>query len=305
MLNITLKQLRYFEALRLHRHFGHAADACAVTQPALSVQIKELEQTLGLALFERSARHVRLTGFGETFAVRVREILRSVDELGDVARAAQAGLSGRLRVGVIPTIAPYLLPQLIPQLRSEFPELDVQFRETLTPRLVQELQEGKLDCAIVALPIAEPNVKELALFDENFVLVRSEPEGALPVPTVEHLRQENLLLLEEGHCFRDQAMAFCQVQTASPRTGLDGSSLSTLVQMVGAGIGMTLIPQMAARVESRAAAVSLARFQGQQPGRTIGLIWRKSSPLAEQLHQLASVIKTTGEDVIKNCAAAE
>lgn len=303
MLNITLKQLRYFEALRLHGHFGRAADACAVTQPALSVQIKELEQTLGLALFERSARHVRLTSFGETFAERVRDILRSVDELSDVARAAQAGLSGRLRVGIIPTIAPYLLPTLIPDLRAAFPELDVQFRETQTPRLVQELQDGRLDCAIVALPILEAGIEELSLFDESFVLVRSETEAHAPVPAVEALGQENLLLLEDGHCFRDQAMAFCNVQSAAPREGLDGSSLSTLVQMVGAGIGMTLIPEMAARVEARAAPVSLSRFVGREPGRSIGLVWRKTSPLADQLRELAQVIKIAGLGVVDdaNC----
>ena len=298
MLNITLKQLRYFEALRQHGHFGRAADACAVTQPALSVQIKELEQTLGLALFERSARHVRLTGFGETFADRVREILRAVDELGDVARAAQAGLSGRLRVGVIPTIAPYLLPKLIPALRTDFPDLEVQFRETQTPRLVQELQEGRLDCAIVALPIAEAAIEEFALFDEAFVLVRAQSEAGTAAPSIDALGRENLLLLEDGHCFRDQAMAFCQVQAAAPRDGLDGSSLSTLVQMVGAGIGMTLIPEMAARVEARAAPVSLSRFDGPQPGRSIGLVWRKTSPLAGQLREMAQVIKTAGRSVV-------
>lgn len=298
MLNITLKQLRYFEALRLHEHFGRAADACAVTQPALSVQIKELEQTLGLALFERSARHVRLTSFGETFAERVRDILRSVDELSDVARAAQAGLSGRLRVGVIPTIAPYLLPRLIPGLRTEFPDLEVQFRETQTPRLVQELQDGRLDCAIVALPILETAIEELSLFDESFVLVRSEAEAGKPVPQIDALGRENLLLLEDGHCFRDQAMAFCKVQATAPREGLDGSSLSTLVQMVGAGIGMTLIPEMAARVEARAAPVSLSRFSGPQPGRSIGLVWRKTSPLAGQLREMAEVIRSTGLGVV-------
>ena len=298
MLNITLKQLRYFEALRLHEHFGRAADACAVTQPALSVQIKELEQTLGLALFERSARHVRLTSFGETVAERVSDILRSIDELSDVARAAEAGLSGRLRVGIIPTIAPYLLPTLIPNLRGAFPDLEGQFRETQTPRLVQELQDGRLDCAIVALPLLEAGIEELPLFDETFLLVRSEREAGTPVPRVEALGRENLLLLEDGHCFRDQAMAFCKVQSSEPREGLDGSSLSTLVQMVGAGIGMTLIPEMAARVEARAAPISLSRFEGRVPGRSIGLVWRKTSPLADQFRELAQVVKTAGLDAV-------
>jgi transcriptional regulator, LysR family len=166
-MNITFKQLRYFEALARHGHFGRAADACAISQPALSVQIKELESTLGTALFERGARQVRLTAFGEDWAQRVRDILQAVDELGDMARAAQSGLAGRLRIGVIPTIAPYLLPGLIGALGRSFPDLDVHVRETVTQRLIEELHDGQIDTAIVALPVAEPGLAELALFDES------------------------------------------------------------------------------------------------------------------------------------------
>lgn len=294
MINITLKQLRYFEALYQHGHFGRAAEACAVTQPALSVQIKELEETLGLVLFERSARHVRLTSFGETFLPRARGILRSVDELGDLARASVQGITGRLRVGIIPTIAPYFLPQLVRRLKQDFPDLDVHFRETLTSRLVQELQEGRLDVAIVALPIGETGLEEHKLFEESFILVRPDSQAKAPVPALNQLGHENLLLLEEGHCFRDQAMAMCKLKPASPREGLDGSSLSTLVQMVGAGLGMTLIPQMAAEVEARAAPVSLASFPEPAPGRSIGMIWRRTSPLAPQLRQIAKVVEAVG-----------
>src|SRR6056297_2699479 len=182
MRNLTLKQLRYFEALARHGHFGRAAETCAISQPALSVQIRDLEATLGTPLFERGARQVRLTGFGETFAVRVRDVLRSVDELGDLARAARDGPAGRLRIGVIPTIAPYLLPTLIEALGRSFPDLDVHVRETLTNRLIQELSEGRIDTALVALPVSEPGLTEVALFRENLLLVRPAAAAETPVP---------------------------------------------------------------------------------------------------------------------------
>ncbi len=229
MTNLTLKQLRYFEALARHSHFGRAADACAISQPAISVQIKELEEELGTELFERSARQVRLTGFGEEFAERVRDILRSVDELGDLARASRDRLAGRLRIGVIPTIAPYLLPAIIGNLSRTHDGLDIHVRETLTGKLINELAQGRLDTAIVALPVSEPSLTEVALFTENFVLVRPGEDEGKPVPNREMLREMRLLLLEEGHCFRDQALSFCDLQSARPRELLEGSSLSTLV----------------------------------------------------------------------------
>ncbi len=294
-MNLTLKQLRYVDALARHGHFGRAADACAISQPALSMQIRELEASLGTALFERSTRQVRLTGFGEAFAARVRGILRSVDELGDLARASQDHLAGRLRIGVIPTIAPYLLPAVIRSLTRMNAGLDVHVRETLTPTLIRELTEGRLDAAIVALPVSEPSLEEAALFTESFVLVRPEAEAGTPVPCRETLREMRLLLLEEGHCFRDQALSFCNIQSSLPREGLEGSSLSTLVQMVGAGIGVTLIPDMAVPVETRSAPVSVARFADPQPTRTVGMIWRKSSPLAGQLAQISEVVREAAE----------
>lgn len=293
MQNLTLKQLRYFEALTLHGHFGRAADVCAISQPALSMQIKELEQTLGTRLFERSARQVRLTQFGEEFLPRAQAILRAVDELDDLARASRAQLIGRLRIGIIPTVAPYLLPTLIGQLTQMNASLDIHIRETLTQKLLQELAEGRLDTAIVALPVSEPSLTEVPLFSEDFVLVRPQADAAKPVPSRESLREMRLLLLEEGHCFRDQALSFCNLQAVSPRELLDGSSLSTLVQMVGAGIGVTLIPEMAVAVETRSASVAIARFGGQQPSRSIGMIWRKTSPLAKQLAQIAEVVRAS------------
>jgi LysR family hydrogen peroxide-inducible transcriptional activator len=289
-MNITLKQLRYFDALARHCHFGRAAEACAISQPALSMQIKEMEEALGGVLLERGARQVGLTSFGEKVAQRARDILRAVDELGDFARASSDRLMGRLRIGMIPTIAPYLLPTVIGNLTRTHPELDIHIRETTTPKLIQELAEGRLDTAIVALPVSEPSLTEVALFAENFLLVRPGQDEGTPVPSSEALREMRLLLLEEGHCFRDQALSFCNMQPSPPREVLDASSLSTLVQMVSAGIGVTLIPEMAVAVETRSAPVSVARFKTPQPSRTIGMIWRKTSPLARQLLQISEVV---------------
>lgn len=290
MSNLTLKQMRYFEALALHGHFGHAADAVGISQPALSMQIKDMEAELDVKLFERGARQVRLTRLGEDLAPRVRDILRAVDEVGDLARMAGNTLSGRMRIGVIPTIAPYLLPRFIGHLTHSHPTLDLHIRETLTPRLIEELAQGRIDAAIVALPVSEPAFEEVAIFEENFVLIRPDTDADRPVPDPADLAKMQLLLLEEGHCFRDQALAFCSMRSALSREGLDGSSLSTLVQLVGAGIGVTLIPDMAVGVETQSAAVSVARFNGTQPKRTIGMIWRKTSPLADQFHEIAGIV---------------
>ena len=290
MANLTLKQLRYFEALALHGHFGRAADTCAISQPALSMQIKDLEETVGTALFERGARQVRLTNFGEEFALRASGILRSVDELADLARASHDRLIGRLRMGVIPTIAPYLLPTIIGNLTAMNADLEIHIRETVTPKLLQELADGRLDMALVALPVSEPSLTEVALFSEEFVLVRPAKDAGQPTPDRAALREMRLLLLEEGHCFRDQALSFCDGASARPREMLDASSLATLVQMVSAGIGVTLIPEMAISVETRSAAVCVTRFSHPQPTRTIGMIWRKTSPLVKQLLQISDVV---------------
>jgi LysR family transcriptional regulator, hydrogen peroxide-inducible genes activator len=295
MSNITLKQLRYVDALARHGHFGQAAEVCAVTQPALSMQIKELEEGLGARLFERGARQVRLTGLGEEFVARARDILRAVDELSDVVRTRRDGPGGRLRLGVIPTIAPYLLPRLIRDLAARYPGVDLQVRETQTERLIAELSEGRLDTALVALPVSEPSLDEVALFSEGFVLVRPETEADRPVPSPETLPDMQLLLLEEGHCFRDQALEVCGLRGGARRAGFDGSSLSTLVQMVGAGIGVTLIPEMAVAVETRGAPVAIQRFEGARPARTVGMIWRRTSPLAGDLRELAEVVRQSAE----------
>jgi LysR family transcriptional regulator, hydrogen peroxide-inducible genes activator len=296
---ITLRQLRYFNALARQGHFGRAAETCAISQPALSMQIRDLEDALGGVLLERSPRQVALTTFGEEAAPRVRDILRLVDELEDLARASRDRLAGRLRIGMIPTIAPYLLPEVIGNLTRMHPELDIHVRETLTPKLIEELADGRLDTAIVALPVSEPSLVEVALFSEHFLLVRPGEFEGTPAPSSKTLRAMRLLLLEEGHCFRDQALSFCNMQSTPPREVLDASSLSTLVQMVSAGIGVTLIPEMAVAVETRSASVSVTRFKNPQPSRTIGMVWRKTSPLARQLLQFSEVVRLSADALRK------
>ncbi len=287
---VTLRQLRYFTALAQHGHFGRAAAACAISQPALSLQIRELEQDLGAPLVERGHRRIRLTPLGETLADRARAILRAVDELSDLARASGQDLSGRLGIGMIPTVAPYLLPAVMVRLAALFPALDLRPREAVTQRLIEDLAAARLDLAVVALPISQPELQEYPLFSEEFVLVRPLAERDRPVPGPETLREMRLLLLEEGHCFREQALAYCRHPAGAPRTLMEGTSLATLVQMVGAGIGVTLIPEMALARETATARVAVARLAPPRPRRSIGMVWRRASPLAARYARLAAIV---------------
>ena len=294
MIGLTLKQLRYFDALVRHRHFGRAADACSISQPALSLQIKELEGMFDAPLVERGARDVRLRQIGEDLLEKARHILLAVEELDDLVRASKGPLAGRLRLGVIPTIAPYYLPKLIAGLSGRFPELELTLREAVTQALIEDLEDGSIDLAVVALPVSEPNLTEFALFEEEFVLVRASRDAEKPVPGPQMLQRMRLLLLEEGHCFRDQALSFCQFGESRPGALMEGSSLSTLVQMVGAGMGVTLIPDMAVDMETRSADVSIDRFPEPRPSRTIGMVWRKTNPLADQLMQIGAITRGLG-----------
>ena len=295
MIGITIKQMRYFAALAAHGHFGRAAAACAISQPALSVQIKELEGLLGGPLVERAAREIRLTALGEDFLSRAKEILVRVDDLQNLVRSSSGPLSGRLRIGVIPTIAPYLLPDIITALSGRYPDLELQPHETITQNLIQDLLASRLDFAVVALPISEPNLQEFVLFEEEFLLVRPSGDRDAPVPSPSTLQTMRLLLLEEGHCFRDQALAFCDLKEPTARQIMEGTSLSTLVQMVGAGIGVTLIPEMSVSLETRSANVSVARFPTPRPRRTIGMVWRRTNPLGDQLLQIGAIVRKAAE----------
>ncbi|MEP3280468.1 MAG: hydrogen peroxide-inducible genes activator [Stappiaceae bacterium] len=295
MIGLTIKHLRYFDALARHGHFGRAAEACAISQPALSLQIKDLESMLGAPLVERATRQIRMTTLGEEFLSRARKILIEVDELGALARTDEGPFKGLLRLGVIPTVAPYLLPAIIRELADRFPDLELQPREAVTKSLIEDLQQSRLDLVIAALPISEPTLREFALFEEDFVLVRGVRDAGKPVPSPEKLQAMKLLLLEEGHCFRDQALSFCDIRPTDPRYLMGGSSLSTLVQMVSAGLGVTLIPDMALPLETHSASVSVCRFPGEPPKRTIGMVWRKTNPLGNQLMQLGAVIRQIGQ----------
>lgn len=303
MLNLTMRQLRYFDALARLRHFGRAAEACSISQPALSEQIKEMESTFGGPLFERGARQVRVTGLGEALAERVRGILSAVDDLDALAASHQT--LRRLRLGVIPTVAPYLLPGVLRDLAAAYPDLDVQVRETVTARLVEELGQGRIDAAVIALPAAGSGFMATALFEEAFLAVRPAAQAGEPPPDLARLADARLLLLEEGHCLRDQALSICGVDPRRPRDMLEASSLSTLVQMVGAGMGVTLIPETAVAVETRRAPVDVTRLAAPEPTRTVGLIWRKGSPLAKFLKDVGEMVRRAGEAARSGCVSTK
>jgi LysR family hydrogen peroxide-inducible transcriptional activator len=291
MTSLSMRHLRYFDALARHAHFGRAAEDCAISQPALSAQIRDLEGHIGAQLIERGGRHARLTHLGEEFAVRARGILRAVDELEDFARARSRVGLGRLRIGVIPTVAPYLLPDLMAVLQRRFAGIELRPREAVTQKLLEELHDGRLDAAILAMPVPETGLTGTVLFEEEFILIRPAEEADSPVPSAEGLRAMRLLLLEEGHCFRDQTLAFCASSLNPLRDLIEGSSLSTLVQMVSAGIGVTLVPDMALSVETRSVRVALQRLAPPRPSRTIGMVWRNSTPLVAELREVAAIVQ--------------
>ncbi len=290
MNKFSLKQLRYFDAVARLEHFGDAAHACSVTQPALSMQIKTLEDMLGQKLIERQSRRAKLTPFGEMFLAHAQEVLQSTNQLEEfVTRQSERNLR-RLRLGVIPTIAPYILPQFMAQIRAEFGALELHLRETMTKNLIRDLHDNKLDTAILALPISDTGLEEFEIFREEFVLVRPMAQKDAPLPKREQLKEMHWLLLEEGHCFRDQALAVCNLDPAEPREVLDGSSLSTLVQMVATGMGVTLLPEISLPLETRKAQVSISRFDAPRPERRIGMVWRKETYLREEFLQIAKLL---------------
>lgn len=295
MINLTLKHLRYFDALARTRHFGRAAEMCSISQPALSMQIKELEAMIGAPLIERTARQIRLTTLGEVFLERSRKVLRDVEDIAMLARTKTGRLSGTLKMGIIPTVAPYILPDIFQALSKRLPDLDLVPRESITTSIVEDLLHSRLDFIVAALPISEPALREFALFDEDFVLVRSAEDADRPVPSPEKLQTMKLLLLEEGHCFRDQAISYCKMRPSDTSLVMEGSSLSTLVQMVSVGLGVTLIPEMAVPLETSSTDLSIARFSHRKPKRTIGMVWRKTSPLSQQLMDLGAIIRQVGQ----------
>ena len=295
---ITLRQLRYLSALAKHGHFGRAAEACAVTQPALSMQIRDLERMLGVAVVERRPGDVMLTDVGREITRRGEEVLTASRDLVDFARHRSGLLTGRLTLGVIPSLAPYLLPRILPLLQSRFPELRLELRETQTRQLIEDIKSGALDAAMLALPVAEPDIETIALFDDLFLLAvpASDPRKETARVAAEDIDQSRLILLEDGHCLRDQALAFCATAArgrtiAGGGTVFGASSLNTVMQMVAGGYGVTLIPQIAADVERRDERVKFLRLENPQPGRSIGLVFRRTSPRKADFAALGEVVK--------------
>jgi LysR family hydrogen peroxide-inducible transcriptional activator len=277
---ITLRQLRYLEALAHHRHFGRAAEACAVTQPALSMQIRDLEQELEVELVERRAGTVALTEVGLEVARRGERVLAATRDLVDFARHRGRILTGGLKLGVIPSIAPYVLPKVLPLLQARYADLRIELRETQTRTLVDELMSGGLDVVLLALPLPETEIETMSLFEDPFLLAlpAGDPLPAATRVTATQIDQRRLILLEEGHCLRDQALAYCGGARAQSPLGLGATSLATVMQMVANGYGVTLVPQVAVDVEVRDERVKLLRFAAPEPGRSVGLGWRRTSP---------------------------
>jgi len=293
MKNISLKQLRYFAALVKFKSFGLAADAVAITQPAISMQIKELEREVGGPLIKRGSHQVILTELGLEFHQRSQDILEKFDELTTLSKAKSRNSIGRLRVGIIPTIAPYILPNLIFEMENKFPQLSLIFRETQTENLLLEMREGLLDCSILALPVSRPGFYQYHLFDESFLLVRNIKQRDMKIPEPQDLVNHKLLLLEEGHCFRDQALSFCGISNRLNTEKHGASSFTTLIHMVSAGLGVTLIPEMARKFENLGPNLVVDQFPDPKPKRSVGVIWRETSPISQDLIDISSTLQET------------
>jgi LysR family hydrogen peroxide-inducible transcriptional activator len=287
--------LRYLTALARHRHFGRAAQACAVSQPALSVQIQELEASLATALVERGRGRVALTAEGAEIARRAARILAEVGDLVDYARHRTRLLTGPLHLGVIPSIAPYLLPAALPALQARHPALELRLRESQTAVILDELQRGALDVLVLSLPLDHPELETIRLFDDRFVLAvpAGHPLAAAPDATTRLLAEERLLLLEEGHCLRDQALSYCRQVDRAALAGFGASSLPTIIQMVANGLGITLLPEISLPFEVHNPRIALLRFPSPEPTRAIGLAWRRSSPRKRDFVELGKLLTTS------------
>jgi LysR family transcriptional regulator, hydrogen peroxide-inducible genes activator len=288
---ITLRQLRYLSSLARHRHFGRAAQECAVSQPALSMQVRELEREIGTELVERRPGEIALTETGHEVARRAERILAATRDLVDYARHRDV-LNGQLRLGIIPTVAPYVLPRLLPRLQGRYPLLRMEVRETQTKVLLEELAGGDLDTVMLALPADGADMETLALFEDRFLLAvpAADPRPVTRRVAASDVERQRLILLEEGHCLRDQALAFCRPPRGDLPASLGATSLATVMQMVANGYGVTLLPEIAAGVEVRDRRVKLLRFTEPQPARVVGLAWRRTSPRKRDFAALAEIV---------------
>ncbi len=295
----TLKQLQYLVALHQHGHFGRAADASFVTQSTLSAGLRELETLLGVALVERTRRVVRFTPLGERVVAKAYTVLQDATELAEIARAAAKPLGGELRLGVIPTIAPFLLPRLLPRLRLAFPELKLYLREEQSGAACEALARGQLDVVLLALPWGCGDVVTRRLFDDPFYLAFHPADYSDPPTTVppDAIDQSRLLLLEDGHCLRDQALAACGPPDLRADAAILGTSLHTLVQMVANRLGLTLVPAMAIEAGILVNTPVVARpVEGRHASREIALAWRASSSRAAEFAMLGDALMAAARD---------
>jgi LysR family transcriptional regulator, hydrogen peroxide-inducible genes activator len=291
---LTLRQLRYLDALARHGNFGRAAEECSISQPALSMQVRELEQELGAELVTRRGGLTVLTEAGVEVARRASSILGATRDLADCVRHGGHLLSRTLRLGVIPTLAPYVLPLLLPELQRAHPALCIDLLETQTKTLLTELTQGTLDVLLLALPLEKTEFETVILFSDRFLLA-VPADDPLPERTRVKPRDVNarrLLLLEEGHCLRDQALIYCGERDTA-NTKLGATSLATVLQMVASGYGVTLLPEVAVNVEVRDERVKLLRFVEPQPRRQIGLAWRPTSPRKADFLELGQILLRT------------
>ena len=290
---MNLRELQYLIALADHGHFGKAADACFVSQPTLSTQIRKLEDELGVALVERAPRKVMLTAAGQDVVLRARRIVAEVEQMKESARRSRDPESGSMRLGVFPTLGPYLLPHIVPQLRERFPQLELLLVEEKSDVLLQRLRDGKLDAALLALPVHDEQLHAELLFEEPFVFAAPQrhPLAARASVSMAQLSDETLLLLEDGHCLRDQALDVCRLSGANEKSGFRATSLETLRQMVAAGVGVTLLPALSVHAPvAQPPNIRVVPFRKPAPSRRIALVWRKSSALDGFLHTLADAI---------------
>jgi Transcriptional regulator len=293
MTSLTVRQLLYFDALAQTRHFGRAAEVAGVTQPALSSQIAELEARLGCRLFERGGRKVELTAEAEALQPRISAILAQIREVEDMATRGRNRMQGRFRLGMIPTVAPYLLPRLLPELRVRFPELQLELREAVTGILAAEASAGRIDAFVAALPLDQQGLVIETLFEDRFMLAVPKADADFVNPPVqpESPALERLMLLEEGHCLRDQALKVCGDVRPATLASFGATSLTTLLQMVGHGLGVTLIPEMAAEPSRSVEGLKIVPFAEPMPSRTIALAWRRGGHREAECRDLAGLIR--------------
>ena len=289
----TTKQLRYFVALEQYEHFGKAAESCFVSQPAFSVAIKELENMLNVQLVDRTNKNVTVTSLGRDVARQARVVLRELEDLVEMAKGNQLPLTGPLKLGVIPTIAPFLLPRLLPALRAEFPDLRLYLKEDLTERIYERLMDGELDLILIALPYELRNTTDMVLFEDRFFLAHQQ-NSALIRPgdyDLNELPSDSILLLEDGHCLRDHALSACNIKNVDKVSNITATSLLTLVQMVDADLGITYLPEMA--VNSSLLKNTRIKTTPMEPGssRQIGLVWRKASTRQDEFTMLGNFIQ--------------